>query len=426
MKKGICKLTQEEERILKDDQNTVLGKILRSVILYGEAFGADRLVPVAGTPHFAMSFGASIITPYYKVLDEIIEAGLKPKISFTTNPRTYDFKRIPYSFLEKVLSKFVYGSQPELERKLQILGIISSDTFSCACYLPEVGNIPKKGEVLAWSESSAVVFANSVLGARTNRNSVGIDVLMNIIGKAPYFGFLTDEGRKASWLVELKTSELPNPQVLGSAIGMKVMEDVPYIVGLDTHFKNRSTTEIRDYMKDMGAASASNGAVGLFHVENITPEAKDDKRKLISKGFRNYTVDDCEIERIVASYPVLWKNPNGQPKRCLIGCPHLSFEQVSWWIENISGTLQKKGRNKVKIQTILNAPPAVVKKFDENRSTSVLLKRNGIVLSSICPVAFMSNPLSAKKPTITNSNKLRTYTTARFCNDDDVLDIITG
>ena len=99
--------------------------------------------------------------------------------------------------------------------------------------MDEMGNKPKKGDVLSWAESSAVVYANSVLGARCNRNSGIIDIMGSIVGYVPYFGLLTDEGRKATWVVKVKTSKKPEAQLLGSAIGMKVMEDVPYVQGLD-------------------------------------------------------------------------------------------------------------------------------------------------------------------------------------------------
>lgn len=159
-----------------------------------------------------------------------------------------------------------------------------SNAFTCACYLDEVGNIPKKGDILAWSESSAVVYANSVLGARTNRNSGVIDLLCGVVGRAPEFGFLTDEGRMADWIVEVRTSKTPEAQVLGSAIGMKVMEDVPYITGLDKHLGTRLTQDAKDYLKDMGAALASNGAVGLYHVDKLTPEARERKKALLKKN----------------------------------------------------------------------------------------------------------------------------------------------
>ncbi len=426
MKKRGIVLTPDEKSLLGGEGGAVIQKILKSVVLYGEAFGAERLISIEGAPHFAMSFGASIITPYYEILDDIIGDGLKTIKPFTTNPRTYDFEAIPYSFLEKLLSKVIYRSQPRLEGQLRKLGLANGQAFSCACYLPEIGNIPGKGEILAWSESSAVAFANSMLGARTNRNSAGIDVLMNIIGKAPLYGLLTDAGREATWLVELTTSALPNPQVLGSAVGMRVVDEVPYIVGLDDRMGKQGAVQVRDYLKDMGAASASNGAVGLFHVENVTPEARESGRTLLSRGYRTYVIDDDEIARVMSLYPVLWKNADSAAVRCLIGCPHLSFEQTVWWIERIREELNRKKRRRVAVETILNAPPAVIEKIERDDSLIAGLKGNGVFLSSICPVAFMSNPLSARKPTITNSNKLRTYTTARFLDDRAVLDVLSG
>lgn len=98
---------------------------------------------------------------------------------------------------------------------------------------------------------------------------------------------MTDEGRRAKWLVEVKTTKVPNAQVLGSAIGMKVVEDVPYITGLDRFLGAGLSPDTCDYLKDMGAASASNGAVGLYHVENITPEAVEEGRNLLVEGYQN-------------------------------------------------------------------------------------------------------------------------------------------
>ena len=135
-----------------------------------------------------------------------------------------------------------------------------------------MGNKPKQGEVLSWAESSAVVYANSVLGARCNRNSGMIELMGSIAGCVPYFGFLTDDGRKADWIVEVRTTKKPEPQLLGSAIGMKVMEKVPYVKGLDQWIGTEINEDASAYLKDFGAATASNGAVGLYHIEHLTPE----------------------------------------------------------------------------------------------------------------------------------------------------------
>ena len=114
----------------------------------------------------------------------------------------------------------MYGKQLDYEKQLENIGLLSKDGFTCTCYMDEVGNIPKKGDILSWAESSAVVYGNSVLGARCNRNSGIIEMFGSILGKVPYFGLLTDEGRKANWIVEINTSNIPEAQVLVKIVDM--------------------------------------------------------------------------------------------------------------------------------------------------------------------------------------------------------------
>lgn len=146
-----------------------------------------------------------------------------------------------------------------------------------------------------------------MLGARCNRNSGMLDLFGSIVGYVPYFGLLTDEGRKATWKVYVKTSKKPEAQVLGSAIGMKVVEDVPYVYGLDRFIGNELTDDATAYLKDFGAATASNGAVGLYHIDGLTPEAKELGESLIAPDAQTYIIDDAELERVYRSYPVMWK-----------------------------------------------------------------------------------------------------------------------
>ncbi len=418
------KLTAEEQSILNGDSGKVLQKIMRSVVVYGETFDAEKLVPLSGHPHSAMSVGANVLKPYFNMLDTIIDEHLTTFSTFTVDPRPMDTNVLNYSILEKLIFRFMYGYQEKYEKKLDRLGLIDNDSFTCACYLPEVGNIPSMGEYLAWSESSAVVFANSALGARTNRNSVGIDMLCNIVGKAPYFGFLTDGGRQAAWNIHVATSRLPNPQVLGSAIGMKVVEEVPFITGLKQHLDGMNETAIRDYLKELGAAAASNGAVGLFHVEGITPEAAQQGDHLLKKQHGEYIISDKELDRVYRSYPVLWKDKNSSPELCFMGCPHFSLSQLYWWTENIGNQLARNNRDQVSIETVICAPPAVMVKFMEDEKTWERFNSIGLKVCGICPMAHMTNPVCSRKSVITNSNKLRTYSTARFYTDEELLEII--
>jgi predicted aconitase len=219
----------------------------------------------------------------------------------------------------------MYGKQEDYEKQLSELGLISDDAFSCTCYLDEIGNIPRKGDILSWAESSAVVYANSVLGARCNRNSGIIELFGNIAGFVPYFGLLTDEGRKAKWIVEVKTDKLPEAQLLGSAIGMRAMEDVPYIKGLDSFLGTELDDDVKAYLKDMGAATASNGAVGLYHVDKLTPEAVDQREALIAEGAQTYVIDDQEIERIAKVIPV-----SGRTRSRNQGCVSSAVRICRW------------------------------------------------------------------------------------------------
>lgn len=417
-------LTQEEKDILEGKHGETMQRAMKTVVLYGEAFGAKRLVSIDGPVHLVTSFGIPLLEPVFDIMDEFIENKLKTRDSFTVDPRPIDYENIRCNLLEKLAFKIMYGKQEDYEKQLKKVGLKDKNAFTCTCYLPQVGNIPKRGDILSWAESSAVVYANSVLGARSNRNSGVIELLGGIIGKVPEFGLLTDEGRKAKWLIEVKTTNIPNAQVLGSAIGIKVVEDVPYISGLDRFLGDNLDDETSDYLKDMGAASASNGAVGLYHVENITPEAKDLKRELLVENYNTYVIDDDEIKRVMESYPIMWKNLNSKPKLCFIGCPQLSIKQLKDWVNNIYDELKSNKKKRVAINTILCAAPDVVETFKRDKKVYERFISTGAKLTSICPLMYMNNPICAKKPVITNSNKLRTYTTSRFYTDDKILQII--
>jgi predicted aconitase len=418
-------LTSEQQQILDGSQGPVLQKVMKSVVAYGEAFGAEKLVPIEGNPHLVTSFGANSIKPYFAVLDELIEAGLKTKEPFTVDPRPMEYETLDPGFLNRTVFKFVFGKQAEYEQQLQKLGLKDGDAFTCACYFPEVGNRPRRGAYLAWSESSAVVFANSVLGALTNRNSSGIDLMCDILGLAPLFGLMTPEGRQAAWQIDVQTAELPNPQLLGSAIGLKVMEDVPYIRGLEKFLGSGLNEHTESYLKDMGAAGASNGAVGLYHVEGVTPEAVEQGQALLKPGYKTYVIDEAELKRVKDNYPILWKDLNARPERIFIGCPHLSLEQLESWQGKIDQGLKTAGRQRATVPTTLFTAPQVRREYQERHPQEYqLLLSQDVHVSTICPLMYMNNPLAASHPIATCSNKLRTYTSARFYLEEEVLPII--
>ena len=418
------KLTQEQQEILNGSRGETMAKVMETLVRYGELYDSDTMIPVTGkNNHLVTSFGLKALTPVYELMDQLIAEVAVSGTKFSADPRPLD-KNVPSSFLQNIIfNHFMYSKQDFYEDQLQKLGLMEKDAFTCTCYMDEVGNIPKKGDILSWSESSAVVYANSVLAARCNRNSGIIDLMGAICGFVPRFGLLTDEGRKAKWIVEVHTTKKPEAQLLGSAIGMKVMEDVPYIKGLDKWLGSLDD-DAKAYLKDMGAATASNGAVGLYHVAGITPEAVEQGEDLILPDAQVYVIDDTELQRVYESYPVIWKNREATPKLCFMGCPHMSLHQLIDWTERVEQGLKAAGNKKVVIPTVFTAAPAVIEKFNAT-PYATRLKETGVIVSYICPLMYMNNPLSGKIPVITSSNKLRTYTSARYYTDDEILAQIT-
>ena len=421
------KLTKEEKEILEGKQGETKAKMMECLVRYGDIFHAKRMVKVTHKKgHLVTSFGLQLLTPIYPLMDEIIKAGLKAEEGFTVDPRPLDYENVSAGPLEKlVFNHFMYSTQEHYEDQLRKVGLKDEDGFSCTCYLKEVNNTPKEGDILSWAESSAVVYANSVLGARCNRNSGVYDLFGTILGVVPEFGFLLDEGRKADYKVVLKCSKIPEAQILGSAIGLKVMEKVPYVYGLDKFLKDLPDEDTIAYLKDFGAATASNGAVGLYHIDGITPEAKKLKDSLIKKDAIEYVIDDAELERVYKSYPVMWKNKSAKAHKCFIGCPHLTLKQLVNWTHKIDETLKSLNKKELVINTIFTASPHVVEEFKKLKEYQTLVEFNGH-LSSICPLMYADNPIAGKKPLLTNSNKLRTYTHARYEKDEKVLALITG
>ena len=418
-------LTDEQQAILNGSQGETMAKVWKTLVMYGDTFGADKMVPVTSEyNHLVTSFGLKMMTPVFDLMQKLIDDGAISQQKFSVDPRPVD-KNVPANFLQNLIfNKIMYATQGSYEEQLKELGLMDDNAFTCACYLDPVGNTPKKGEVLSWAESSAVVYANSVLGARCNRNSGIMDIMGSIAGYVPHFGLLTDEGRKATWIVEVKTTAKPEAQLLGSAIGMKVMEDVPYILGMDKWLGNDLNDAACAYLKDFGAATASNGAVGLYHMAGLTPEAKELGEKLITENAQVYVIDDAELERVKQNYPVMWKNPNAQPKLCFVGCPHMSFQQLVEWTEAVEQGLKESGNKKVLVPTVFTTAPAVKAEF-EKTEYAARLAATGVILSYICPLMYMNNPLCKAMPVMTSSNKLRTYTTARYYTEAEILRKIT-
>jgi predicted aconitase len=420
------KLTKEEQDILDGKKGKALAKVMRTIVDHGNLFGADKLVKLGGAPHTSFFTGTPAMKPLIEAFSQCADEGLKAYAPYTINPRPFDLYNVETSTAERNMIFEGYPLQTDLDHLHVRLGGRNLDTRSCMCYLPEVGNAPKKGTYVAWAESSAINAGNSMLGIRTNRNSCGMDLMCALLGKAPNFGLMTDEGRNAKWLIEVKTSGEPDWGVLGGAIGEKCVEDVPFIVGIDKYFNGKITPQNLHKLKAMGAASASNGAVGLYHVENVTPDALDKGRKLLAKGYQTYVVDDKEIERVRSTYPNLWPKKIKKPNRAYIGCPHNTYHEMVSWGTRILDALKAKGQEKVALPTHMFQSTVVRDHvFDEHPIMIRDLKRAGVTLTNTCVVCFSGlKGYSESEFGVTNSNKTRKYSNSIYLKDDDLIGVI--
>lgn len=362
-------LTDEQQSILNGASGPVPAKLMRTLVEYGDAFGAGRLVPVA-SGHLAGTFGAFAYKTYYRVLDEIAAAGLKVKVPTTCNPR-------PGRDLNFV-NRRAFSHQPALEANFSALGI--TPNFSCVCY--DGANVPAKGDVLAWAESSAVQFANSVLGARTNRNSILIDLAAALTGFTPEFGYLLDEERRGRLLIKLKIKEMDAP-ALGYLLGRRVVNRVPVL----EHYPFS-----RVELKNMGGAMAASGAVALFHVEGLTPEAPDLKTAFDGAPPEIMEITQADLDAL--------RTKDLHAGLVAFGCPQLTLEEALALAPAFTG-------KRVKTPTAFFMVPDAHRRFlalPEGRA----VQDAGVAVHDICPLAALTIQLRRKR-VLTTSGKLYYY-----------------
>ena len=166
-------LTREQQAILDGSQGEVYARIMKTLVMYGETFGATKMVPVTSTyGHIVTSFGVIVIKGVFDLMDELIAAGVTSKQKFSADPRPVD-KNVPSNLLQDIVFKVMYGPQKRYEEQLKKIGLLRDDAFTCACYFPEVGNRPNKGDILSWAESSAHSEGNKKApGRRGSHHSV--------------------------------------------------------------------------------------------------------------------------------------------------------------------------------------------------------------------------------------------------------------
>jgi cis-L-3-hydroxyproline dehydratase len=360
--------------MLAGDEGETLGLCLRSLVHYGEAFGARRLVPIKSA-HLTGSFRIFFFSAYYELLERLVREGLKVRVPTTVNPHPgYEFA---------LQNRVVFHGQKHHEENLAALGVIPN--YSCVCYHHH--NVPHFGDILGWAESSAVIWANSVAGARTNRNSIMMDICQAVTGLTPEFGYLLDENRRGQLLVRLEIDRM-DAAALGFIVGRIAVDRTPVL----THYPFSQTD-----LKNMGAAMASSGGVTLFHVLGLTPEAPDMAAVFDGEPPQTVTVTQQDVDALSA-------DGDTQENSAIVvfGCPQMTLDEVS------EVALHFVGRQ-VRKPVLFHVVPAAFGEFSQTDLYREVV-RAGVQVLQHCPLAGLTLRIGpGRQQVLTTSGKLYYY-----------------
>ncbi|HBY09195.1 MAG TPA: hypothetical protein DEH22_15985 [Chloroflexi bacterium] len=312
------KLTPAEQTLLAGAEGRAAQKALEILAALGKIYGAERLIPVTSVQVSGVSY-ANLGEAGLQWLAEMAAGGGKARVLTTLNPAGMDIE----NWQALGISAEFAANQTRVLEAFARMGVVT--TASCTPYL--IGNLPHFGEHIAWAESSAVCYANSVLGARSNREGGPSALAAALTGLTPEYGYHLDENRQPSVMVELAGALVENSDfgAFGKALGERLesadLGRVPLILGIDSASVEN--------LKSFCASLATYGGVALFHMEGITPEAGQ-----VSPPRQRIKISVAEIQLARES---LSDAPSPEIDFVSLGCPHLSIKEIARIAELLVG-----------------------------------------------------------------------------------------
>ena len=311
------RLTEEEHAMLEGAQGEGVRKAMEIVVALGTIYGAEDLVPVSHVQVSGVSY-KNLGDAGLEFLREWAAEGARVRVPTTLNPAGMDL----HHWRELGFSPDFATQQQAVLDAFLAMGIHA--TCTCTPYL--VGYVPRLGDHIAWGESSAISYANSVLGARTNREGGPGALAAAIVGRTARYGLHLDENRAPQFLVDVRcpVQSESDWSALGYIVGKRVANGVPYLRGIDPASCDST------HLKLFGASAAASGAVALYHIEGVTPEAKNPNSQ-VSK------LKEIVIESLDEGYAALDSAPNDWIDLVWIGCPHASLEEIEQIADRLDG-----------------------------------------------------------------------------------------
>lgn len=389
-------LTDDEARMLDGDEGPAVRKAMEILVALGESFGAERLIPIKNV-HMA---GSSVLVAEEagtRFVEDIRAQGGMFVTNVTTNPTAVD----PSQWADLGIPETDYVLQNRLTDAYAGMGANTCNT--CIPYL--VGNSPRFGEHMAWGESSAVVYANSVCGARTNREGGPSGLASALTGRTPAYGFHLKENRYGKFLITVETSlhDMTDYGSLGCFAGRIAGQDTPAFLGLPTD-------PTREELKALSAALAASGAVSMFHAVGVTPEAPT-----LEEAFGGRAPDkvivfgDAEKAEVEAS---LNKEESNHVDWILIGCPNATVQEIREVAEALEGQRVHKG-----VTLWVTTAPAMYTMAERVGYVRTIEQAGGVVVRETCPFLARSRviaPTKGYRTLTTNSAKMAFYAPGQF------------
>lgn len=306
-------LTNKEKSMLKGEQGYAVRKSMEILVALGEIYGAEKLIDVGSVQVAGVSYH-NLGDAGLAFLEELAKDG-RVKVLTTLNPAGMDLE----NWRNLGISEDFAKKQNLVIKAFEKMGIL----VSCTCTPYLIGNLPRYGEHIAWSESSAVTFANSVIGAKTNREGGPSALAAAFVGKTPYYGLHLDENRIPNVHVQVNVSleKLSDFGALGYSIGKKATNMIPYISGIEK--------ADLDELKTFSASIVTYGSKPLYYIENLTPGSgiyRPPKEKI--------TINNRDIQE---AYSHINDKVSDIELVC-IGCPHCSIKEIA----KIAQLLNKK------------------------------------------------------------------------------------
>jgi predicted aconitase len=363
------KLTKEELEMLDGKYGDAVQKAMELLIGVGECFGAEQMVTVASA-HMPNANPVSAGKGGTNFIKDMAGRGGKFVIPTTTNPACLD----PWAWQEMGFTEELHRDHVALSEVIAKMGGFLCNT--CTPYL--IGHAPRIKEHIAWGESSAIVYANAVLGSRTNREGGPTALAAGLTGRTPFYGYHLDENRygRLKIIVNVNLKGDTDYATLGYFVGGIAHDRVPILNGI-------SPSISQDDLKCLGAALATSGGVAHFHVVGVTPEAPTEE---VASGFKKISsFDTFEFgsKELTKTEESLSKIGPEDADLVVLGCPHSSINQIKKYAEAFS---RRKAKNNVEIWILTTNS---IKKYAEDLGYADIIKSTGArLVSNTCPTGM--------------------------------------